>query len=213
MNAVRRLPTKASGIKTRYESWARLVSDLLSPPVIWGVIAFAVAAYRTDNPNDAFIWGLLYTVIVCVFPAAYVGWMVKRGVISDVHMANRSERYRPFVVTCICTVFAWAMLSVLGAPEALPLYALFSLVQVVIMLAITLFWQISFHTMSISGAVTIAGILYGASTFFTLSPLIGLVALARLNLHRHTRAQVVAGITLGGVMTYILYRLTQPFWV
>src|SRR5690554_2560237 len=95
-------------------SWARLVSHLLSPPVVWAVMAFPIAFRDAATDTQAVTWALVYTALVCLMPALYVVWMVRRGAITDLHMKVREQRIRPFVVSLICTTVAWWALRLLG---------------------------------------------------------------------------------------------------
>lgn len=191
-------------------AWARLVSDILSPPVIWGVLAFPVTFRAAESLTQALIWAATYAALVCVMPAVYIGLMVWRGHISDIHMRVRAQRIRPFLVSLVGTGLAWAVLTWMGAPDLVPLFALFSLVQIAVMLLITLWWQISMHSMSITGAVVVTGVLYGLVPALILSPLIPVVGAARIRLHRHTLAQVVAGIAVGASITLMLSMVSLP---
>lgn len=193
----------------RGNGWPRLISDILSPPVIWAVVAFPVAFKGADTPAQALLWALIYGVIVCLLPALYILSLAARGHITDIHMAVRTQRIRPFIVSIICTMLAWWVLRLLGAPPLLPMFTLFSLIQIAIMLAITLVWQISMHTMSITGAVVIFGALYGPLVGLLLLPLIAVVGAARIKLNRHTPAQVVAGGLVGGVATFCMFLISR----
>lgn len=191
-------------------SWARLTSNILSPPVIWGVLAFPIAFREATSQEQALLWAFTYIIMVCGIPALYIGWMVWRGKIGDIHMEERSERIRPFLVSLIGTALAWGMLRLMGAPQLLPNFALVSFVLLGAMLLITLVWQISMHSMSITCAVVAAGALYGIGTALLLSPLIALVSLARLKLGRHTVPEVIAGGILGGGVTMLMLLLLNP---
>lgn len=191
-------------------SWARLTSNILSPPVIWGVLAFPIAFREAPSRDQALLWAFTYIVMVCGIPALYIGWMVWRGKIGDIHMEERSERIRPFVVSLIGTALAWGILRLMGAPQLLPSFALVSFVLLGAMLLITLVWQISMHAMSITCAVVAAGALYGIGTALLLSPLIALVSLARLKLRRHTPAELIGGCILGGGVTILMLLLLNP---
>lgn len=187
--------------------WARLISNLLSPPVIWAVLAFPIAFRDADSRDQAILWAATYGVLVCLMPLLYIVWMVRRGRIGDIHMKLRKERLRPFLVSIACTVVAWWALRLMGAPSVVPQFALFSLVQLVVMAMITLVWQISMHAMSISCAVVAIGLLFGILPALVATPLIPLVGAARLKLHRHTPAQVVAGTLVGALIPVILFAL------
>ncbi len=191
-------------------SWARLISDILSPPVIWAVLAFPIAFREAQSSEQALLWALTYGVMVCLVPALYIGLMVWRGSITDLHMEVRKERIRPFIVSLIATTLAWWMLRLMGAPPLVPYFALVSLILLGSMLLVTLVWQISMHTMSITCAVIATGALYGVGAALLISPLIPVVGAARLKLRRHTLAEVVAGVVLGGTLTLLLLVAITP---
>jgi membrane-associated phospholipid phosphatase len=199
----------AARIPRRERGWARTLSDVLSPPLVWAVTALAVAAQGAESTGAALGGAALYGVLVCLAPALYIGYMVWRGHITDIHIRERSQRLRPFLVTMLGALTAFGLLTVLKAPPLLPTLALFSIVQVGVMCAITLVWQISMHTMSIAGAVVIAGGLYGLPVGLALAPLIPAVSAARVRLDRHTPAQVIAGSVVGCALTAAMFALSQ----
>ena len=196
-----RIEKKTMNTVPKRLSWARVISDVLSPPVIWATLAFPIAFRAAGSPDKALLWGGIYAALVCVLPAAYVIWMVWRGQITDIHMPYRHERIRPFIVTVIGASLAWSALRLMSAPPLLPAFTLFSLIAIGAMLAITLFWQISMHMMSVSCAVFASSVLFGLGTGLLLLPLIPVVGAARLKLNRHTPAQVIAGFALGAGLT------------
>ena len=99
-------------------SWARLVSNILSPPVIWSFLAFPIAFREASTTQQALLWAFTYCLMVCFLPALYIGYMVWRGQISDLHMEVRKERIRPFLVSLLGTALAWVFLRSMGAPPA-----------------------------------------------------------------------------------------------
>jgi hypothetical protein len=192
-------------------SWARLVSDIVSPPVVWAVLALPVALQYSRSPQNAIFWALLYGFFISLLPIVYVAYQVKRGNITDIHMKERRERFRPLLVSIVCTMIVWWLLKVLGAPRAFPLLAMLSLIQIGVIAMITLVWQVSMHMMSIAGAVVVIGGLFSTGTAFMVLPLVPLVAAARLNLQRHTPAQVVVGTLIGSVVPVMVLSFL-PMW-
>lgn len=184
----------------RKVSWARIVSDVISPPVVWAVLVIPVAIHYSETTIGAIFWASLYAIFICLLPISYVAYNVWKGNISDLHMKNRKERMRPLLVTILCTAIVWFLLKVLGAPRVFPILALLSLIQITVIAIITLGWQISMHTMSIAGAVVAIGMIFSVEAGLWLSPLVPLVAAARLTLKRHTPAQVIAGTILGALL-------------
>lgn len=191
-------------------AWARLVSDILSPPVVWGVLALPIALRDSDSQGQALLWATIYILLVCVLPIVYITYMVRSGRITDIHMRVRQQRFKPFIVSLICTTIAWWTLRLMGAPPVLPLFALVSLVQLTVMTLITLVWQISLHAMSIAGAAIATLLLFGIIPALLTLPLVFLVGAARLKLERHTPAQVIAGAALGVVIPVTLLSIALP---
>lgn len=185
--------------------WARVISNLLSPPVVWALLAFPMAYQEADTSGHAILWAMLYGLLVCWMPVLYIAWNVRNGNITDLHMQVRRERIRPFIVTLLCTALAFAVLVAIGAPRLMPMFALFTLIQLALMTLITFVWQISMHAMSITGAVIATGALYGAPIALVMSPLVLVVGAARYKLRRHTLAQLVAGGAVGACMTALLF--------
>jgi membrane-associated phospholipid phosphatase len=185
-------------------AWARLVSDILSPPVVWGALALPIAFRDAPSKEQALLWAFIYIALVCVLPVVYIAWMVRRGKITDIHMKVRQQRIRPFIVSMVCTTIAWWTLRFLGAPSVVPLFALFSFVQIAVTALITLVWQISMHAMSISGATIATAFLFGIAPALLTIPLVVLVGAARLKLGRHTPAQVLVGTGLGVLIPFLL---------
>ncbi|MCK6578731.1 MAG: hypothetical protein L6Q98_11555 [Anaerolineae bacterium] len=182
---------------------ARIVSDLFSPPVVWGALAFPLAYSAAASLEEALIWALIYVLLVCVLPALFIAVMVMTGRITDIHVRVRRQRYAPMAVTLFGTTLAWIILSRMDVP-LMPEFALISLIEIAVMLTITLVWQISLHAMSITTAVVVAGAFYGSSTALILVPLIPIVGVSRVMLQRHTVPQVIAGGVIGAGMTLLL---------
>ncbi|MEZ4669006.1 MAG: hypothetical protein R3E39_13955 [Anaerolineae bacterium] len=184
--------------------WARFVSNVISPPMVWAVMGFIIAVHSAKTQTDALVWALTYSVPVCLLPILYIAWEVRRGNIGDIHMKERHERTRPFLVSIICTALAWVLLRLMGTPDILPLVAGVTMLQLTAMAVITLVWQISMHAMSISVAVVATGVVFGPATALAVFPLVPIVGAARLKLHRHTLAQVIAGAAIGALIPLVV---------
>src|SRR5215813_11810260 len=81
--------------------WASIVSDVLSPPVVWAVMAFPIAERNAPNTETGLTWALLYIFLLAFLPSVYVLLQVRRGNITDRHMPLREERICPFIVSLI----------------------------------------------------------------------------------------------------------------
>ncbi|MBA3871574.1 MAG: hypothetical protein H0X30_20705 [Anaerolineae bacterium] len=184
--------------------WARVISNLLSPPMVWSILVFVIAFHYAENRLQGLMWALTYAILVCLMPILFIAWRVHSGKISDLHMKERQERLIPFAVSIVCAILAWEVLRLMNAPSILPLIAAITLVELIVMLVITFAWQISMHAMSISVAVVATGIVFGAAPALFVSPLLPLVGAARLRLQRHTLAQVIAGAVVGALIPLVV---------
>jgi membrane-associated phospholipid phosphatase len=120
-------------------------------------------------------------------------------------MQHRHERYRPLLVTIVANAAALALLILQDGPVVMKLLAVMSLIEVVIISTVTLYWQISMHTMAITGATMAVGVLLSLPLALLMTPLIVLVGAARLRLDRHTPMQVFAGAMVGAFAPVILF--------
>jgi hypothetical protein len=192
-------------------SWARVVSDLCSPPVVLAVLAWFAAQVDGQTPGQILFLAGLFIIGAVLIPFIILTWWVHRGIISDIHMPERSERFWPLAVELGCTFLVWLVLRWLGDFPGMNLVTSFLLFETLLGLIVTLYWQISVHTGILTGAVIIAGLLFGAGTALLISPLILLVAAARLHLKRHTVGQVIAGFAVGVLIPLILHALAGGF--
>jgi hypothetical protein len=188
-------------------TWARVVSHLLSPPLVWAALVAVIAFREADTRAQALLWSSAYAVFVCLLPGMYILWLVKRGVVTDVHLRKRQDRPKVLLLSALCAGVAWAVLRWLNAPPGIPLVAVITLAMLAITMCISLVWQISLHATSISAAIIATGAFFGIVPALVVLPLALLVAAARLNLKRHTPAEIVAGTLVGGLIPVLLVAL------
>lgn len=186
-------------------SWARVVSDVLSPPAVWAALAIPIALRDADNSREAWLWAGDYILFVCVLPILYIAWLVKRGAVTDIHLKLRHQRVRPFLVSIGFSALSLISLILLDASQVMQLFAVFTLLQLILIAVITLTWQISVHAISISGAAVALGVLFDPLLLLAILPLVALVGAARIKLNRHTPAQVAAGTLVGALTPMVLF--------
>jgi len=172
---------------------------------VWSALSFPIAGRVASTSGQVVLWASIYSFFICIVPVLFIAYMVKRGRITDIHVRVRRQRILPFTVSIVCASMAVVLLLTVHAPPLVPMFALFSLLQIAIMLMITTIWQISMHAMGITSAVMAIGALFGLSIGLLFAPLIVVVGAARIKLRRHTLAQVVAGAIVGGSMTALLF--------
>jgi hypothetical protein len=183
---------------------AEAISNVLSPPAVLAIMGFVLALIAAPF-MQAMEWAFLHGVFVSLIPVIYIVAMLKLGRITDLHMHRRQERIRPFIIGVTTALVAWALLTAFGAPPMVRRLALFDAALLTVLGLITVWWQISFHGAAIVGAVTITGAVLGLPVALTVSPLVLVVAWARLYLRRHTIRQVLAGAALGAIVALLIF--------
>jgi membrane-associated phospholipid phosphatase len=192
---------------TQPYNWARLVSDVVSPPVVAGLLAIALAIRDGRDSMERLLLSLFILVVALLAPLVYIFNRVQRGKVEDIHMPNRHERYKPLAFSLICNIIVWVGVRLWGPFPNLYLLTTFMLIMTALGLAVTFFWQISVHTTTITGVTILTGMIYGLVPAVLVALFIPVVMAARLSLKRHTPAQTLAGIALGGTIPFIIQAL------
>jgi hypothetical protein len=183
---------------------AELVSAATRLPVI------AVPLFLAVGVEAAGVRGLLWAVL-CIFLTSglsllYLVYLTRSGKVSNPRAIPRVERVGPLRVVAALHAAAFVTVTLLGGPAelraALLSYALATLGFVLI----TPVSNLSLHTAGVSGtAVCLAYVfgVWGLPSFALLPP----VFWARLELGRHTLAELALGALVGGGGTWISFHL------
>ena len=175
---------------------ARLFSNIVSPPVMFAVLGFAVALY--ERPLwSGLSWGVVYGLLVSLSPILFILYLLQTGRIKELHMSDTSERHWPYLAAIGFTALTLLIIHLADGPELLRCLTLFNLVELTALGLINVFWLISIHATGIMATAVIVGLVFGWGAGWALAPLIILVCWVRLFLRRHTPAQVAAGLALG----------------
>lgn len=193
------------------------------PTFVFGVLLFQVP---TVLGVDVFAATLRLSLLVLIFvgtfgvPALLIYYLYRSGYVRTLHLTTLADRRLPFFLTALIYtfltyLFAFRMQFIsTAAPEIAVLLGSITL-SILLVGLISLYWQISAHSVGLSGVVGImAGIMLklGQTDLFVpllLSVLLtGLVGSARLKLNAHTPIQVGAGVVLG-----VSISLVAVFWL
>ena len=201
-----RIPRDTAGNTKGLVRGARTVSNIISPPVIFAVMGLALALHELPS-WEGLMWAALYGFWVSLVPSLLVGYLLKTGRISDLHMSNTKERRWPYVTSVIGSIIALTLIQLFEGPELLRCLAIFSIIELSALGIITNFWLISIHATAMASATVISGLVFGWWTLIMLVPLTAVVCFIRLFLRRHDVAQVAAGLVLGTGTVLILVQL------
>lgn len=192
---------------TRSEWLAYWISNVGSPPMM--ALAGLIVTATVLPQAPVWHWVVIYVVCAIALPLVYLGYLMRRGRVSDMDVTRREQRVRPMIVTLAGVLVAWLVFTLGGAPLAFRILAGASLVQGILVFLITLQWKISMHTSTAAGmAVLILSIAGLSAAPIAIS--VPLIAWSRIKLRRHTLMQTVAGTVLGiGVFLTVVLLATK----
>jgi hypothetical protein len=192
--------------KTSLNQLARLLSILLSPPVIALGAVIVFAFYSPIGTGlltnwQSFLLGLVFVVVGPILPLSF---MVARGKITfDVE----DRRDRPLlylaaiVVYSLGAFFAWVLQDYCMAVIAAAYVGVTSAIALA-----SLFWKVSAHTAGVAGPLTALIWVYGISVvpFLLLACVVGW---ARWHQALHTVPQLIGGVIIAILVTGSVYLL------
>jgi membrane-associated phospholipid phosphatase len=190
-------------IKNNEETIAHWVSSVVSPHIVGVVLTSLMALNFSDNPLAALRWLLLLLPLIVLPPLGYIVWLVRTGVIVDIYMPERRTRLAPLAVLIFWLIICLSLIRHWQAPPVVEVFVLSTTVLVSVLSVVTLFWKISFHSATISAAVTATLMITGASSW-PVALLVPLVGWSRVRLRRHTLRQVIYGAVSGAVIALLL---------
>lgn len=189
-----------------WRSLALVVTNAFSPPVLLAAGAALVAASHGPAALPAVGAYLLAAVGA---PLLLLGWLLRRGVVSDPDIVRREQRLIPMGAAVAGLALGWELTGALDAPQALKVLAgaQFGLGLLLLAVTVALQWKISVHTAQ--AALTAALLTPAVEGDGILIGLVGITATTRLLLGRHTLAQTLAGAAAGLGVGLAFLRLVQ----
>lgn len=193
---------------------SHIISGIFSPLL---VPSYAMALVLTCSILSIVSTGSKFGVtgvtfaITCIIPMTAILLLYKFKMISDPALNNRKERFVPYAVSLLSYVALAFYLGRIHAPLWLMAFPIGAAAAIVISFIVTLRWKISAHGAAMGGLV---GMVYALVYYhLAISPSImlilylsilaaGVVGTARVILHRHTVAQVLAGTLNGFVCVF-----------
>ncbi len=149
----------------------------------------------------------LFTFLI---PGVIIYFFMLMGVISDLSLPKRSDRFAPYAVTMISFSFLIYYFFKLGLPTWFLMMLGASIIVMILATIITLWWKISAHMFGISSLIGgVMAVCYFVEKsnpsylFIILFILAGMVGTSRIILKRHTPSQVYAGFLLGFLVSFV----------
>jgi membrane-associated phospholipid phosphatase len=190
---------------------------LWMPLIIYILVRWLDPYYIAPTQADNFV--LLLLVVNIIAPAVSILIMIKYGLLSDIELRNRKERFGPYLLVIFYYILSYTMLKWKGPilpPEVFSFFVSVIL-SLVVSLTINMFWKISVHLLAqggVFGTLLALNSLHKSdiTVFLMLSAIgAGLTAYSRLKLDAHTHGQVYAGFCLGACMNWLV--ISQKFMI
>ena len=190
---------------------ARIVSVALSPLVVPVVVAAIAASRAGAGAFEILIVVLMVGLTLSIAPLVDVVLMIRRGKTTSLDVPNRKARTEVFVVSLLGASAAILLNRALGSAGHAIIHAILvaSVVNLIAVMLINLWWKISVHMLAIAGALAILLALnrlpedlysaLGPTLLILLTATIPLVGWSRKRLGHHSPAQIAAGAFLGFV--------------
>lgn len=196
---------------------ATVFSKMLHPlmmPLYLAIIFLFVSpfSYTTVTANKY----IYLSVIVCffqLFPVLILWICYKKGIISEIQLNHRSERFVPMVAVFISFFIGFFILQKLTAPSTLIMLLRGVCVAVLLVASVSIFWKISAHTTGIGGAFAIILILsISFQTDLSRVAIItaiysGILGWSRLYLNHHNKPQIYSGFILGFCTVFVMFAI------
>lgn len=177
-------------------AWA--ISNALSPPMVGLLGALILTLREPATSTDKWLLFGVYALTAVVLPTSLVFVMVAAGRIGDVNMNAREERARPFIFAVICMAIGSAIMAAAHAPVALLTLSLATCLLYVLLYVISRRSKVSAHSAGM-GLFSAMAVMTIGGPLVVAVPLTLAVMWARVRMRRHTWAQTIVGVLLGGV--------------
>ena len=188
------------------ERIANLTSNTLNPFALSLVLILLFSFRSTSSALDVIKWSLI-SVAVSLLPVLFVViYLVRNQKLEGLFIITRRQRTKIYLLAGVCAGIDCIILANLGAPKELMAAFVTGFSAVIVFTCINLLWKISIHTAFVTASVTALIILYGAIAAIAVV-LVPLMAWSRIELKRHSPAQVAAGALLAALIVVVVFYL------
>ena len=189
---------------------ARLISSIINPVVAGIFIAGVTASRAINDPLMTTFWFSLTVVFTLIPPLSYIIYLVRIGYLVDIYMPNRQRRVKPIAFIVFWILVSDVFLILIGAPKAIGVILIISIILVGSLLSITLLWKISFHTGILTTAAGVT-LFFDAPYAWFVTLLVPIVGWSRVRLRRHTTMQVIGGCVAGCLVAILADNMLQIY--
>lgn len=190
---------------------ARVISILFVPPS-FTIIIFTFLAFYLESENIKIAVTLIVTYTLgFAAPIILFFYLRRKKLIVDSDASFKEERTLPFSIAIIFYLIGLIFLIYFNV-NIISIALWFCYISnTIITLVINKYWKISAHSMGAAGPFAALTFLFGLPAIWFLIVII-LIGWARIKLKCHTPAQVIAGLVLAFISTFIQIHLIVNFF-
>jgi len=183
-----------------------ILSYLIHPMVI----SFVTFLYLIYYPNILIEYKNLIFILCLTFstisPIATFYFLKKNNLISDLDASKKEERLMPMAFGALFFLLGFVTLRMLNTQLLIQGIMFCGMINVILAWLITNYWKISIHAITLSSSITIFWI-FGYQNVLIIILILFILIISRLSAQAHDLNQIMAGIFLGIISTFICYTI------
>ena len=181
-----------------------IISYVIHPMVI-SFVTFLYLIYYSNiliaDKNLIFILCLTFSTIS---PIATFYFLKKNNLISDLDASKKEERLIPMAFGALFFLLGFVTLRMLNAKLLIQGIMFCGMINVILAWLITNYWKISIHAIALSSSITIFWI-FGYQNVLIIILILFILIIGRVLAQAHNLTQIMVGIFLGIISTFICY--------
>ncbi len=140
-----------------------------------------------------------------ILPLVLFFILMKMKIVSDIDVTDRNERHSPYLASMVTLLLGTIWLNGSGYEGYAKIFYFATLVNLILLYFINIFWKMSAHAMS-AACMTAAAYITSPVIFILSAVLLTAIGWSRIHLGKHTFLQVLAGALSGFIITLILFK-------
>jgi len=201
-----------SGFIRQFFSWVfhPIFMPLMGCLVVW--YAYPSIIFLMQKPQVIML-GAVLALNTILIPGIATFYLVRKKIISSLHLHEKNERRIPFLITAASHVIACYMVREFFLPKQFYLVLMGAAAASFIALIVNYRWKISIHMVGMGGITgIIASLLNVASndlSYLLIFQIIlsGIVGAVRIAGHEHSSEQIYTGFAVGFFCEYLMLNL------
>ena len=181
-----------------------IISYLIHPMVISFVTFLYLIYYSNIMIEDKNYIFILCFTFSTISPTATFYFLKKNNLISDLDASKKEERLLPMAFGALFFLLGFVTLKMLNAQLLVQGIMFCGMINVILAWLITNYWKISIHAITLSSSITIFWI-FGYQNVLIIILILFVLIIGRLLAQAHDLNQIMAGIFLGIISTFICY--------